>query len=176
MEDGFAYMICERPSADVSLLPLSRSFSPRGAAPSAIVASPTSTRPQTHGLVSCTFQRSMGRMRGRIPPFHYPATHSGIGISPTFNRQRSDAFHAVRGRSSVFSRQFRAADRPFFLRFVLALSGGTSFPGRRFCGHGAFRTLLERNPPKASPRPGWHLRLLGERAIPLLKQKKELYA
>jgi hypothetical protein len=41
---------------------------------------------------------------------------------------------------------------------------------RRFCGR-SIRVLLERNPPKASPRPGRRLRLWGERAIPLLIKK-----
>src|SRR6516165_1498345 len=66
------------------------------------------------------------------------------------------------------------ADSSFLLRFVLALSGGTSFPGPPLLRSGSIRVLLERNPPKASPRPGWRLRLWGERAIPLLKEKKEL--
>ena len=37
---------------------------------------------------------------------------------------------------------------PFFLRLVFALSGGTSFPGRRFCGQGAFGSSLKGIPPK----------------------------
>src|ERR1700745_2702282 len=68
-----------------------------------------------------------------------------------------------------------AASGPFFfLWFVLALSGGTPFPGPPLLRTASIRILLERNPPKASPRPGRRLRLLGERAIPLLTKKGTL--
>ena len=86
-----------------------------------------------------------------------------------------DAFHAVRSRSPRFSQAFRHERTvPFFLWFLLALSGGTSFPGPSLLRTGSIRVLLERNPPKASPRPGWRLRLWGERAIPLLIKKGTL--
>jgi hypothetical protein len=45
------------------------------------------------------------------------------------------------------------AERSFFSEFVLALSGGTSFPVRRSRAQG-IRVLLERNPPKRSFVPG----------------------
>src|SRR6516225_5775959 len=68
-------------------------------------------------------------------------------------------FHFVEAGLRVFFRLFPVADRSFFLRFVLALSGGTSFPGPPLLRTGSIRVLLERNPPKASPRSGWRLRL-----------------
>jgi len=48
-------------------------------------------------------------------------------------------------------------------------------PGPPLSRTGSIWVLLEKNPPQAFLRPGWHPRLWGERAIPLLI-KKELYA
>src|SRR6516164_3858937 len=42
----------------------------------------------------------------------------------------------------------------FFLRVVLALSGGTSFPGPPITRTGSIRVLLERNPPTVALVPG----------------------
>ena len=86
-------------------------------------------------------------------------------------------FMLPRGRSPHFLRQFRRERTvPFFSgSFLLSLAVPPSLAAA-LAGQGSIRVLLERNPPKASPRPGVAAPPLGERAIPLLKQKKELYA
>jgi hypothetical protein len=104
-----------------------------------------------------------------FPPFHSPARarhrhelqHDAEQTVPCCPRQVSVFFSGIPPR----------ADHSFLFWFVLALSGGTSFPGPPLLRTGSIRVLLERNPPKASPRPGWRLRFWGERAIPLLVKK-----
>jgi hypothetical protein len=121
---------------------------------SAIVASLASSRPHDPRRCGLRLPAVNGTTAVEFPPFYSPATHSGIGISSTFNRRRSDASHAVRGRSSVFSRQFRAADRPFFSgSFLLSLAAPPSLV-RCYRWTGSIRVLLERNPPKRPLVPG----------------------
>jgi hypothetical protein len=98
------------------------------------------------------------------------------GIDMAFNRrprQMLPCCPRVR-RPSVFFRQFRPSGPSFFLRFVLALSGGTSSPGPPLLRTGSIRVLLERNPLKRPLGSGWRLRLWGERAISLLTKKRTI--
>jgi hypothetical protein len=112
----------------------------------------------------------MGLLLVGFPPFQSPLYIVGMVLTKgrqmrSISRSSSPRFpQAIPPKQTV----------PFFSGSFLALSFGTSFPGRRSRWAGSIRVLLERNPPKRPLGPGWRLRLLGERAIPLLKKKELL--
>jgi hypothetical protein len=64
----------------------------------------------------------------------FPLLHSSATLAAFGSFQPApgaDAFHFVETGFRVFLWHSAASGPSFFLRFVLALSGGTSFPGRR---------------------------------------------
>jgi hypothetical protein len=65
-----------------------------------------------------------------FPLLYSPATHGGIGMDFPAAAGKSRSMLSEAG-FRVFLWHSAASGPSFFLWFVLALSGGTSFPGRR---------------------------------------------
>jgi len=108
-----------------------------------------------------------------FPLFHSPATDGGIGMVLPAAAGRCVPF--CRSRSPHFLALPPRADRPFFYEsFLLSLAVPPSRAADNTDGR-AFGSCLKGIPQSAPLVPGGTSRHWGERAIPLLEEKKELY-
>ena len=103
-----------------SILPLENRC-PKSASLTSCAALPT------YGLRDLRLLAVNGTITVDFPPLYLPPRTAALAW--TSRQQQADTFHFVEAGLRVFSGIPPRADRSFFSGFVLALSGGTSFPG-----------------------------------------------